>query len=177
VKGQIKRSVKPASTKYCRVTKQTRDNTFLNYNQLYQLTIDYCLTTRAVPYWTTRVVSSAVTDLVLIYESVTSSGSVVRSLALHSRTLHFSILSSLTTRFRMNSRVESSRVESSLTLRPTVSQPVCNFRANRIEITTSNSCYVMMCLSVAAETCVNFVQLWFLQVIRCFGYVFQLAVL
>jgi hypothetical protein len=34
--------------------------------------------TRSIPYWTTSVFSSAVTDLVLIYESVTSSASVIR---------------------------------------------------------------------------------------------------
>jgi hypothetical protein len=34
--------------------------------------------TRSIPYWTTSVFSSTVTDLVLIYESVTSSASSVR---------------------------------------------------------------------------------------------------
>jgi hypothetical protein len=34
--------------------------------------------TRSIPYWTTSIFSSTVTDLVLIYESVTSSASVVR---------------------------------------------------------------------------------------------------
>jgi hypothetical protein len=46
--------------------------------------------TRSIPYWTTSVFSSTVTDLVLIYESVTSSVSVVRWLALHK--LNFWIL-------------------------------------------------------------------------------------
>jgi hypothetical protein len=40
--------------------------------------------TRSIPYWTTSVFSSAVTDLILIYKSVTSSASVVRWLTLHS---------------------------------------------------------------------------------------------
>jgi hypothetical protein len=40
--------------------------------------------TRSIPYWTTSVFSSTVTDFVLIYESVTSSASAVRWLALHS---------------------------------------------------------------------------------------------
>jgi hypothetical protein len=40
--------------------------------------------TRSIPYWTTSVFSSAVTDLVLIYESVTSSASDVAWLTLHS---------------------------------------------------------------------------------------------
>jgi hypothetical protein len=40
--------------------------------------------TRSIPYWTTSVFSSAMTDLVLIYESVTSSASIVRWLTLHS---------------------------------------------------------------------------------------------
>jgi hypothetical protein len=45
--------------------------------------------TRSIPYWTTSVFSSTVTDFVLIYESVTSSASVVRWLALHSWTLNY----------------------------------------------------------------------------------------
>jgi hypothetical protein len=45
--------------------------------------------TRSIPYWTTSVFPSTVTDLVLIYGSVTSSASVVRWLALHSCTLNF----------------------------------------------------------------------------------------
>jgi hypothetical protein len=40
--------------------------------------------TRSIPYWTTSVFSSAVTDLVLIYVSVTSSASAVRWLTFHS---------------------------------------------------------------------------------------------
>jgi hypothetical protein len=44
--------------------------------------------TRSIPYWTTSVCSSAVTDFVLIYESVTCSASVVRWLTLHSWTLN-----------------------------------------------------------------------------------------
>jgi hypothetical protein len=45
--------------------------------------------TRSIPYWSMSVFSSTVTDLVLIYESVTSSASVVRWLALHSWTLNY----------------------------------------------------------------------------------------
>jgi hypothetical protein len=44
--------------------------------------------TRSIPYWTTSVFSSTVTDLVLIYESVTSSAFVVRWLTLRSWTLN-----------------------------------------------------------------------------------------
>jgi hypothetical protein len=44
--------------------------------------------TRSIPYWTTSVFSSAVTDLVPIYESVTSWASVVRCLTLHTWTLN-----------------------------------------------------------------------------------------
>jgi hypothetical protein len=47
---------------------------------------------RSIPYWTTSVFfysfSSVVTDLVLIYESVPSSASVVRWITLHSWTLN-----------------------------------------------------------------------------------------
>jgi hypothetical protein len=42
--------------------------------------------TRSIPYWTTNVFSPIVTNLVLIYEEVTSA-SAVRSLTLHSGTL------------------------------------------------------------------------------------------
>jgi hypothetical protein len=45
--------------------------------------------TGSVPYWTISAFSSAVTDLDLIYESLTSSASVVRWLALHSWTMNF----------------------------------------------------------------------------------------
>jgi hypothetical protein len=45
--------------------------------------------TRSIPYWTTSVLSSAVTDFVLIYESVTSSASVVGWLTLHSWTFNY----------------------------------------------------------------------------------------
>jgi hypothetical protein len=53
-----------------------------NYNQ-------WLPKTRSIPYWTTSVFSSAVTDLVLIYESATSSASVVHWLTLHSWTLNY----------------------------------------------------------------------------------------
>jgi hypothetical protein len=65
--------------------------------------------TRSILYWTTSVFSSAW----LIYESVTSSASVVRWLALHSWTLNFWILLRLnhwpnwTNSPELNSRVES----------------------------------------------------------------------
>jgi hypothetical protein len=49
----------------------------------------WLLKTRSIPYWTTSVFSSTVTDLVLIYESVTSSASIVRWITLHSWTLNF----------------------------------------------------------------------------------------
>jgi hypothetical protein len=45
--------------------------------------------TISTPYCTTSIFASTVTDLVLIYESVTSSASAVRCLALHSWTLNF----------------------------------------------------------------------------------------
>jgi hypothetical protein len=45
--------------------------------------------TRSTPYWTTSVFPSAVTDLVLIYESVTSAASVIQWLTLHSWILDY----------------------------------------------------------------------------------------
>jgi hypothetical protein len=55
-----------------------------------------CLSkTGSIPYWTTSVLSSTVTDLVLIYESVTSSASAVRWLSLHRWTLNFWIAFSI----------------------------------------------------------------------------------
>jgi hypothetical protein len=73
--------------------------------------------TRAIPYCTTSVFSSAVTDLVLIYESVTCSASVVRWLTLHSWTLNFWILLRLNhwNHFRMNPLELNFRVESYVT--------------------------------------------------------------
>jgi hypothetical protein len=47
------------------------------------ITIDYN-SSQSMPYWTTSVFFSAVTGPVLIYESVTTSASVIRWLALHS---------------------------------------------------------------------------------------------
>jgi hypothetical protein len=63
------------------------------YWHFFTITINYnssnrwASKTRSIPYWTTSVFSSAVSNLVLIYESVTSSASVVRWLTLHSGTL------------------------------------------------------------------------------------------
>jgi hypothetical protein len=55
----------------------TNNNGFyIGYFALLVLLYNY--KTRSIPYWTTSVFSSAVTDLVLIYESVTSSAFVVR---------------------------------------------------------------------------------------------------
>jgi hypothetical protein len=49
-------------------------------------------------------------------------------------------------------------------LRMNYTSIIYNFGANRIQITTSNSSPIVLCLSVAAETCVNFVaNLWFPQ--------------
>jgi hypothetical protein len=62
--------------------------------QLHIITIAYnssklVTKTRSIPYWTTSVFSFIVTDLVLIYESVTSSVFVFRWLTLHSWTLNY----------------------------------------------------------------------------------------
>jgi hypothetical protein len=59
-----------------------------NYSQLWQFTINDCV--RLAPFLTDLRVSSltTVSDLVLVYESVTSSASVVRWLTLHSWTLN-----------------------------------------------------------------------------------------
>jgi hypothetical protein len=78
--------------------------------------------TRSVPYWTASVFSSTVTDFVLIYESVTSSASLVLWLTFHSWTLNYCLLNSLTNDWHTN---ELSKLSLSLMLRPTVSRPVC----------------------------------------------------
>jgi hypothetical protein len=57
--------------------------------------------TCSIPYWTTNVFSSIVTELVLIYEWANSSDSVVLSLTLPSWTLNFWILLRMTPRLRM----------------------------------------------------------------------------
>jgi hypothetical protein len=59
----------------------------------------------SIPHWTTSIFSSTVTDLVLIYKSVTFSASVVHWLTLHSWTLNYWTLSSL-----MNESVNQLRV-------------------------------------------------------------------
>jgi hypothetical protein len=61
---------------------------------------------RSIPYWTTSVFSSTVTELVLIYEPVTSTNDCI-----------------LTSLLRMNA--DCLNVSLSLILRPTVSRPVC----------------------------------------------------
>jgi hypothetical protein len=79
--------------------------------------------TRSIPYWTTSVFSSTVTDLVLIYESVTSSASVVLWLTFHRWTLNSltnESLKSLTNAERRPTRQSSL----SLMVRPTVSRSV-----------------------------------------------------
>jgi hypothetical protein len=102
-------------------------------------------TTRSIPCWTTSVFCSVVTDLVLIYESVTSSASAVCWLALHSWTPPL-----LTSELRLN----RSSLHGSL---------------YSVSVTMENVC----CLSVVMETrlvlnwsvatCVNSVS------IRCCG--------
>jgi hypothetical protein len=58
----------------------------INYNAHNQ----WLSKTRSIPYWTTSVFYSTMTDLVLIYKSVTSAAIVVRWLTLHSWTLNYS---------------------------------------------------------------------------------------
>jgi hypothetical protein len=84
--------------------------------------------TRSIPYWNTSVFSSAMTDLVLIYESVTSSVSVVRWLILHSWTLNPNHLLTFLPNSLPNESAGSINYVSSF----------CNFWRNRIEITISN---------------------------------------
>jgi hypothetical protein len=57
----------------------------ISYNSSQSMTATTC----SIPYWTTSDCSSTVTDLVPIYESVTSSASVVRLLAPNSWTLNY----------------------------------------------------------------------------------------
>jgi hypothetical protein len=94
--------------------------------------------TRSIPSWTTRGFCSTVTDLVLIYESATSSTFIVRWLTLHSWTMN-----SLTTELRPTAPF---RMNSELTI----------ITLGRNEyVTMSYSSYVILFLSVAAVTCVS----------------------
>jgi hypothetical protein len=132
--------VTTSDTKMSRVRRSMTNNNGLWIGWLDLLTPSYTVTlsynhknsqsmtkTPSIPYWTTSVLSSAVTDLVLIYESVTSSAFVVRWLTLHSWTLHY--WTAFWTLLRMNRwwinwTNPSSRVESSIMLRRTVRRPV-----------------------------------------------------
>jgi hypothetical protein len=116
----------------------------LSYSQLRQLTINDRL--RLTPFWLdyeclVSSLSSTVTDLVLIYESVTSSASVVRWLTLHSWTLNSTQLLNFWTLLRLNHKsftTESIYYMSSLH----------NFRMNWIEINNFNSsryCVLICC--------------------------------
>jgi hypothetical protein len=63
------------------------DAFFPNHSQLQLITTAHnqCLPkSRSIPNWATSIFSSAVIELVLIYESIISSDSVVRCLALRS---------------------------------------------------------------------------------------------
>jgi hypothetical protein len=82
--------------------------------------------TRSIPFWTTSVFSSIVTDLVLIYESVTSSTN--------------------------DSRIIKDEWRKKNESRTNYVYLLYNFQANRIEITTSNSSSIIPCPSVAAQT-------------------------
>jgi hypothetical protein len=84
----------------------------------------WLLKTRSIPYWTTSVFSSTVTDLVLIYESATSSASVVRWLTLHSWALNYWILLQLTTESKSESEsyVSTDRQSASLSWNKLTSQ-------------------------------------------------------
>jgi hypothetical protein len=77
----------------------------------------WVLKTRSISYCTTSVFPSAVTDLVLIYESVTSSASVVHWLTLHSWTLNSLENDEWKTTIH-------SQIKVNVTLRLTVSQSV-----------------------------------------------------
>jgi hypothetical protein len=82
--------------------------------------------TRSIPYWTTSVFSFTVTDLVLIYESVISSASII-----HSWTLNFCILLRLNHWTGLNWTLvnwfsnQCLSLSLSLILRPTVGRPIC----------------------------------------------------
>jgi hypothetical protein len=75
--------------------------TFLQLQSIITANNQWLSKTRSIPCWTTSVFSSAATDLVPIYESITSSPSVVRWLTLHSLALN-----SLTNELRLNWNLE-----------------------------------------------------------------------
>jgi hypothetical protein len=83
--------------------------------------------TGAIPYWTTSVFSSTVTDLALIYESVTSSASVIRWWTLHSWTLNFWIAFSIILRLNDSITCDFWNHSRSVTLRLVLLPPVSLF--------------------------------------------------
>jgi hypothetical protein len=113
---------------------------------LKSLSINDCL--KLAPFcWT-------VTDLVLIYESLTSGLRMNYEcqwrLTYEWITNHSSCTTELLTSLRMNAHQLS---------------PFYNFGEDRIQVTTPNSSSIILCLSVVAETCVNFVAaVWFSRV-------------
>jgi hypothetical protein len=100
--------------------------------------------TRSIPHWTTSVFSSTVTDLVLIYESVTSSASVVRWSVLLSWTLYPLTNDECRTTAHSLANQSQSQFKVKVTLRPTVSRPILE-QSTHLGLTTrswllSDSC-------------------------------------
>jgi hypothetical protein len=121
----------------------TSTTIILNYNHLQQLTPNECL--RLAPFPPGLRVSSNVTDLVMIYESVTFSASVICWLTLHSWTLN-----SLTNDWLRNELVDDSSTTESINylssfyksgrtderpLPPTVRALVCFIRCHKNVLT------------------------------------------
>jgi hypothetical protein len=116
----------------------------INYNSSQSVT-----KTRSIPYWTMSIFCSSVTDLLLIYESITSSASAVRWLTLHCWTLSSTLL--------LNWAIQLPSEFSYYWIRIHYLSPLHNFGMHRVEINISNSSPVILFSFVAAETCVNFV--------------------
>jgi hypothetical protein len=101
--------------------------------------------TRSIPYWNTSVFFSTATDLVLIYESVTSSASVVSWLTLHNWTLNFCILLRINqSRKTAPLRLNRSSLHDSLYRLPVTMENVCCHGNVLIEPLASN-CFILCC--------------------------------
>jgi hypothetical protein len=122
----------------------TSSSSFFFFLQSLLITINYngSLLVTAIPYWTASVFPSTVTDLVLIYKSITSSTNDKWRITYEQLTTAFSLHHDWLL-FYETMMTASSNYMSSL----------YNSGANRIEITVSNSSHYCMLICCSRNAC------------------------